>query len=283
MKKLIVNADDFGLHTQINNGIIKGYKEGFISSASIMPGAPAWQEAVDLAHANPGLGIGIHLTLVGGIPPVLPLEKVSSLVDDNGLLFSNYGEFAKKFYFGEVLEREIEAELRAQIERVIDADLNFTHLDSHQHIHVLPGLNRLVLKLCSEYNIKRMRIPFERFFFTGGFQASVGRYIGRSGLSFCALLAANAAKRRGIVFPDHFFGMLAGGHLNAYLVGNIIKSLPEGVSEIMTHPGIDSNNLDSIFHWHYHWQDELSAYLSKENKMLLKTEGIVLINFAMLY
>lgn len=282
MKKLIVNADDFGLHTQINNGIIKGYKEGFISSASIMPGAPAWQEAVDLAHANPGLGIGIHLTLVGGIPPVLPVEKVSSLVDDNGLLFPDYGGFAKKFYFGEVLEREIEAELRAQIERVIDADLNFTHLDSHQHIHVLPGLNRLVLKLCSEYNIKRMRIPSEGFFFTGGFKAGVGRYIGRSGLSFCALLAANAAKRRGIVFPDHFFGMLAGGHLNAYLVGNIIKSLPEGVSEIMTHPGIDSNNLDSIFHWQYHWQDELSAYLSKENKMLLKTEGIVLINFAML-
>ena len=68
MKQLIVNADDFGLHPLINAGIIKGHQEGFITSTSLMPSAPCWQEAVRLAKENPRLGIGVHLTLVGGVP-----------------------------------------------------------------------------------------------------------------------------------------------------------------------------------------------------------------------
>ena len=84
MKKLIVNADDFGLHTLINQGIIKGYREGFITSTSIMPSADAFDEAVTLAQDEPKLGIGIHLTLVGGVKPVLPKEKIASLVDAEG-------------------------------------------------------------------------------------------------------------------------------------------------------------------------------------------------------
>lgn len=87
MKKLIVNADDFGLHPLINAGIIKGYREGFITSTSLMPSAPCWQEAVQLAQENPQLGIGVHLTLVGSVAPVLPAGKVSSLLDEQGLFF----------------------------------------------------------------------------------------------------------------------------------------------------------------------------------------------------
>lgn len=87
MKKLIVNADDFGLHPLINAGIIKGYREGFITSTSLMPSAPCWQEAVQLAQENPQLGIGVHLTLVGSVAPVLPAGKVSSLLDEQGLFW----------------------------------------------------------------------------------------------------------------------------------------------------------------------------------------------------
>ena len=119
MKKLIVNADDFGLHPLINAGIIKGYKEGFITSTSLMPSAPCWQEAVKLAQENPQLGIGVHLTLVGGVAPVLPAEKVSSLLDEQGLFLPDYVAFAKRFYSGSVKRSELEAELGAQIERAL--------------------------------------------------------------------------------------------------------------------------------------------------------------------
>lgn len=279
MKKLIVNADDFGLHPLINRGIAKGHREGFITSASLMCSAPAFEEAVRLAGENPELGIGIHLTLVGGVPSVLPCGQVSTLLDDNGLFLPDYAAFAKRYYTGGVSSSQLEAELRAQIEKGLGAGVNVTHIDSHQHTHVLPGINKLVLKLCNEYNIKRIRIPKEAYFFSGGFSAGAGRFIGRGGLSFCASLAGSAADGRNILHPDHFFGMLAGGHLCEELVGNIIRSLPDGVSEIMTHPGLGAEELGRLFKWGYHWEDELNAYLSPKNRSLLQKMHIALINF----
>lgn len=279
MKKLIVNADDFGLHTLINQGIIKGYREGFITSTSIMPSADAFDEAVALAQDEPQLGIGIHLTLVGGVKPVLPKEKIASLVDAEGCFLPDYVAFAKRFYTGGVKSSELEAELRAQIEKALVSKLNITHIDSHQHTHVLPGINGLVRKLCNEYNIKRERIPKEGYTFSGGFQAGIGRKIGRCGLSFCADLARLSADGEGIKHPDYFFGMLAGGHLNAQLVGNIIRALPEGVSEIMTHPGLETAPLAKLYDWHYTWETELESYLSESNKELLKKYNVQLANF----
>ena len=282
MKQLIVNADDFGLHPLINAGIIKGHQEGFITSTSLMPSAPCWQEAVRLAKENPLLGIGVHLTLVGGVPSVLPKEKVSSLLDDDGLFLPDYVAFAKRYYGGAVKRSELEAELRAQLERALSCGVNITHIDSHQHTHVLPGINSLVLKLSNEYNIIRVRIPKEGYFFTGGFQTGVGRLIGRSGLSFCADMAALRADSLGLRHPQHFYGMLAGGHLNAQLIANILCQLPEGVSEIMTHPGLDSAALGKAFSWQYHWREELDAYLDAGNKALLKELAIEPVSFAAL-
>lgn len=279
MKRLIVNADDFGLHTQINKGIIKGYRDGFITSTSIMPSAPAYEEAVKLAKENLGLGIGIHLTLVGGVKPVLPASQVGSLLDENGLFLPDYGAFAKRYYCGGVKRNELEAELRAQIERALEAGLNITHLDSHQHLHVLPVLNLLVLRLSCEYNIRRMRIPCEPYFFKGGFDAGLGRMVGKWGLSFCASLASMGAKSEGISYPDCFYGMLAGGNLNEDLISNILHALPDGTSEIMTHPGLNKCELDKVFTWNYHWEDELQAFLSEKNKAILEGEQIALINF----
>lgn len=279
MKGLIVNADDFGLHTEINKGIIKGYQEGFITSTSLMCSAPAFDDAVALARNNPDLGIGIHLTLVGSVPSVLPKEEILSLVDEAGLFPENYVVFAKKFYTGQIKMVQLEKELRAQIEKALATGLKITHVDSHQHTHVLPGMAGLVVKLCKEYKIKYIRIPQEGYFFSGGFAGGLGRKIGRAGLSFCACLARMQAKSAGLIYPDHFFGMLAGGNLNATLVRNILSALPEGVSEIMTHPGLNKQELDKHFTWNYHWEDELNAFLSEQNKKLLEQEKIVLKNF----
>lgn len=279
MKKLIVNADDFGLHPLINQGIIKGYREGFITSTSLMPSAPAFSQAVELAKAAPGLGLGIHLTLVGGGEPLLPKAQVASLLDGRGLFPQDYLAFARRFYGGAVKEGELEAELRAQIERVLATGLPVTHLDSHQHLHVLPGLSRLVLRLALDYGLKALRIPAEPYGFRGGCSAGLGRYVGKLGLSFWAGRARQAAARCGLKFPSHFYGMLAGGRLNPALVANILRALPEGSSELMTHPGLDSQALGQAFPWHYHWQDELAAYLDTENQALLQQSGIKLITF----
>ena len=278
MKQLIINADDFGLHPLINKGIIKGHSEGIITSTSLMPSAPYFDEAVQLAKANPSLGVGIHLTLVGGVKPA-STSGVNSLLTADGVFAEDYTVFAKKWYTGSIKKNELIKELETQIEKVLAAGIKPTHIDSHQHMHVLPGIAGIVVRLCKKYGIKKIRIPGENIFWSGGFEAGMGRKIGRDGLSFCAMLAKGKAQSAGLVYPQHFFGMLAGGNLNAELVKNILLNLPEGTSEIMTHPGLDSAELAKHFTWGYHWQDELGAFLSAENKEIVREHGIKLINF----
>lgn len=279
MKKLIVNADDFGLAESINRGIIKGYKDGFITSTSLMCSAPAFADAVKLARLTPGLGLGIHLTLVGGVKPVLPAAQVSSLVDEQGVFLDNYVLFAKRFYTGGIRFAELESELKAQIEKGLATKLSFTHLDSHQHLHVLPGMGKIVLNLCREYGFKAVRVPEESCFWTGGYKAGLVRTLGKCGLSFCSSLFRRQVNAYGFSAPDHFFGMVAGGNLNETLVGNILKSLPEGTSEIMTHPGLEADTLAQQFKWGYHWEQELNAFTSSKNKSKLTEEKIKLVNF----
>ena len=278
MKQLIINADDFGLHPLINKGIIKGHSEGIITSTSLMPSAPYFGEAVQLAKANPSLGVGIHLTLVGGVKPACT-SGVNSLLIAGGVFAEDYTVFAKKWYTGSIKKNEVVKELETQIEKVLAAGIKPTHIDSHQHMHVLPGIAGIVVRLCEKYGIKKIRMPGENIFWSGGFEAGIGRKIGRDGLSFCAMLAKSKAKSAGLVYPQHFFGMLAGGNLNVGLVKNILLNLPEGTSEIMTHPGFDSAELAKHFTWGYHWQDELDAFLSAENKEIVREHGIKLINF----
>ncbi len=285
MQYLIVNADDFGLHPAINDGIIKGWRDGFITSTSLMCGAPAFEDAVEKVRNLPlagrnGLALGIHLTLVGKVAPVLPAEEVPGLVGEDGLFPASYPRFAFNLYLGKTTLEEVQAELEAQIEKALATGLHFTHLDSHQHLHVLPGMQNLVLRLCRIYGFKAVRVPAEAYGFTGGFDCGPVRTLGKWGLTFLANRFRKKLGKHGILCPDHFFGMAAGGHLDSKLVGNILEQLPEGTSEIMTHPGADSGTLKELFPWGYHWEDELEAFTSAENRTILEERNIRLVNFA---
>ena len=279
MKYLIINADDFGLHEYINAGIIKGFQEGCITSASLMCSAPAFRNAVDSAKKNPDLGIGVHLTLVGGVRSMLPSDRIPSLLDENGLFISDYVLFVKRFIAGMVKKSEIKAELSAQIECALHTGLPITHVDSHQHLHVLPGIIDIVIELCNAYGIAKVRIPAEDIRWSGGYSANLGRFVGRFGLTVCAEMAKKKLIKAGLRFPEHFFGMLAGGNLDGKLVRRIIAELPEGVSEIMTHPGVQSSDLSKLYLWGYHWEEELAAFLAPETKAEIKEQRISLINF----
>ena len=280
MKRLIVNADDFGLDENINNGIIKGYRDGFITSTSIMPNATYFKQAVKLAKENPQLGIGIHLTLVGGLKPLTDLVKVKTLVDSKGLFYSNYIFFIKKYFLGKINKDEIRKELEAQILSVLNEELNVTHVDSHQHLHVLPGITEIVIDLCKKYNIKRIRLPLESMCVaekTNFFDLK--RQIGKGGLNICSLLAKNLFDKNDFLYPKHFFGMLDGGNLNRENIAAFLKEAKNGTNEIMTHPGFDSNALNKKFGWDYNWENELKGFLDTKNKQSLKDFKIELVNF----
>lgn len=255
---LIVNADDMGLHEKINEGIIEGHKSGCISSTTLMSGAPAFGQAVELLRQHPALGVGIHLTLVADRPVCSP-EQVPSLVGPSGLFWPDYGIFLKRYVQRKIDLSEVKLELETQIKKVFEQKLTITHVDSHQHLHIVPGVTQIVIELCQKYGIQAVRYPKEGFTFRGGFPAPFGRIVGRTGLSMLADWARRSFYKAQLVTPDHFFGMLAGGNMKVEYFQTILESLPSGVSEIMIHPGADNEILGQTFKWHYHWEDELKS------------------------
>lgn len=278
MRKLIVNADDFGRHVLINDAVIQGHVEGCITSATLMPSAAAFDDAVTKAAAHPSLGVGVHLTLIGE-KPLLPPEQIPSLVDENGQLAEKYPQFMARFFKGAVSLKEVRAELAAQIQKVVDSGLRITHIDSHQHLHLLPGIIDIALELAAAHQIKAVRIPSVPLGFTGGYSCTPGQFVGRSGLIFLAALARRKARQRGFRTPDHFFGIVAGGGLREESFLEILRKLPAGSTEIMIHPGTDNQALAAACGWAHQFEEELQTALSSQAKTLLKERQITLASF----
>lgn len=277
MKKLIINADDFGSHELINLGIIEGYVTGCITSTSIMSGGKAFEHAAALLENHPQLGVGVHLTLVSENPVADP-SKIASLIDGDGRFPRQYPQFLVRYLSGQIRKEDIHRELTAQVAKAFEAGIRITHLDSHQHLHVLPGIMPIVLDIAREFNIRAIRIPDESYGFLGGYPFKLFRVIARGGLTFLARFAR--MRTQGLIAsPQHFFGMLAGGNMREEYLANIIHSLPAGVSEIMMHPGLHSNVLNETYNWGYHWQDELSAVTSESVLHLIKKNNISLVSF----
>lgn len=178
----------------------------------------------------------------------------------------------------EINYQEVYAELSAQIKAVQKTGITITHLDSHQHLHILPKITDIVLQLAQEYNIKSIRIPDEALFFTGGYPWTVNRMIGRTGLSILAKMARLKIGKK-LFMPDHFFGMLAGGNMKEEYLLQIIKNLPAGITEIMMHPAESDFEMKKHYYWDYCWQDELKALLSERIKKEIKAQKIELISF----
>jgi len=278
MKSLIINADDFGLHETVNLGIIHGFTVGCITSTTIMASGNAFEHAVTLASANPQLGVGVHLTLVGEKPVCHP-DQITSLVDQQGCLAPQYPQFLLRYLLGQIHLVDIRRELTAQVQKVVDSGIKITHLDSHQHMHTVPGISTVTMDIAKKFGIKAVRIPAEPYFFVGGYQCSAIRMIARAGLTCLAQVAREKFRKGGLAMPQHFFGMLAGGNMREEFLLNIIDALPDGISEIMMHPGTNNEELNNQYHWDYHGQEELAAVTSGQLRSRLADKKITLRSF----
>ena len=279
MKRLIVNADDFGLHAAVNRGIAAGHSGGIITSASLMASGEAFDDAVGIAGKYPLLGVGVHLALVGGGKPVLPPKSIPSLLNEQGLFFSGHPDFLKRYFAGRINLLEVELELTAQVEKVCAAGISPSHFDSHQHLHALPGIFAIVGKLAEQFNVHAIRRPAEPVLYFGGSRTSAGRIAGRTGLSLLSAWTMRKAMMGGLTATDHFYGMLSGGRMNETELQELIAALPEGSTEIMTHPGLDGEVLSRDYNWGYHWEEELQALTSPILRELINNRAIRLISF----
>lgn len=280
MKKLIVNADDFAIHTLVNQAIIKAHQVGVLTSTSILANGPAFEEAIALATANPSLGVGVHLCLVGELPALSDPQAIPTLLDPStGRLYSNYLLFTKKYLTGQINKQEIYRELALQVSKVKNTGISITHIDSHQHMHMLPKIDDIAVRICRENGISKSRVSQEGLFFTGGYPYTVGRYLGKVALSLFSLMAARTFKSSVIKHPEHFYGMLAGGNMQERYLLKIIERIPTGTNEIMLHPGMDKEQLTREFGFEYNWQLEYEALISSTVREAIHNKSIKLISF----
>jgi predicted glycoside hydrolase/deacetylase ChbG (UPF0249 family) len=260
VKRLLVVADDLGLTPGVNAGIAQGFRDGILTSASFLTNTPHFDATVKLLPSLPGLKVGIHLTLVGG-SPVLPPGDASSLVTRAGVFRASWRQFLPAWLSGRVHRNDVAAEWRAQVRRALEAGIRPAHLDSHQHLHVIPGLWSLALDLGQEFSIPRLRLPCEIT------PAPPGTPIARRFVRRCiAGFGSKSRSTEGVCHCDHFFGISETGRLDSQALLAVLRRIPDGWSELITHPGIPDEELRRDYPWGYQWAEEARALCSDEVK-----------------
>ena len=273
-KRVIINADDFGISQGVNRGIAETHLNGILTSASLMVNMPHTQDAVQIIKRLPNLKIGLHISLTGG-KPVSNREDIPHLVDKNGFFPKRGINLVwKVLYNGDKMLKEIAKEIRAQIKLMKAFGLNINHLDSHDHIHVFPSILDIVIQLAREYSIPRIRYPNQKFIYIF---KNPSRLLKSYLLSVLTCCSKNKLNKNGVFTCDCFWGLVESGNLNEATLMAILKALPEGLNEIVCHPGYVDNELLKIFPVVYNWEEELKALTSSKVKSLIKDYGIELI------
>jgi predicted glycoside hydrolase/deacetylase ChbG (UPF0249 family) len=245
-RKMIINADDFGLCEGVNRAVYEAHTRGVLTSTTIMANMPAVDEAIAIARKTPSLGVGVHLNATEGTP-ISAASKVGALVGENGeFKYSTYTLVMKSLVDKGVLAA-LEIELAAQIGSIIDKGIVPTHLDSHKHFHCFGPIYRIVCSLAERFGIRAIRWPWEPATVGYGDWPRAGGFGDKMRAMLLRYLTLNCQKidsqlsslngRSGFIKNDIFFGVLHTGRIDDKFWAEIGKTQFEGVAEVMTHPG----------------------------------------------
>jgi chitin disaccharide deacetylase len=212
LKRLIINADDFGFTKDVNAGIVQAHRAGILTSTTLMANGNAFEDAVRLARETQSLDMGCHLVLVQGRSLVTGREFPETLGEAVAALVSR--------------RLDVYAELRAQIEKILNAGIRPTHLDSHKHTHVLPHIFRQVVRLTHEFEIPYVRLPLDH-----------SAPLARIPCAFASRYYRRLARETKVRMTDHFLGFRLTGSLTEKTFAATLASVREGTTELMCHPG----------------------------------------------
>lgn len=268
--RLIVNADDFGSSVSVNRGVERACRHGVVTSASLMAGGPAFDDALARIDDLPGLGVGVHLTLSAGYAVLAP-AAAPTLVGAGGELPADAAAFARRFYSGRISLDDVRAELRAQVAKVLAAGVRVTHLDGHQHLHNFSGVAAAVIDLARETGVRAVRLCRCRLWPPGR------RWLGRQlALRLYAEAFGRRARRAGLKTPDGLEGQEWAGALTVERLLTIVGRLGPGTWEVMCHPAA-ADEADG-----YGRAGELEALTAPEVRAAVEEAGIRLVNYAAL-
>lgn len=287
VRRLIINADDFGFTSGVNRAIVEAHTRGVVTSATLMARGPAFAEAAELARALPELSVGCHVVLIDG-ESVLAAEQVPTLIDRHSQpprFRDGLKSFAARSLAGRLDPGQIEAEATAQIQKIQSSGIAVSHVDTHKHTHLFPGVLRPLLRAAAACGVRAVRNPFgprfplrsTRLFAKPGFWT---RYVQVRVLRRFAGAFREAVDKEGFSTPDGTLGIEVTGGLDETLFRAIAQSIPEGTWEFVCHPGYNDPDLRAAnTRLRESREAELQVLTLPTARQLLAEEGIALISY----
>jgi hopanoid biosynthesis associated protein HpnK len=285
VRRLIINADDFGLTRGVNRAIVEAHEDGVVTSSTLMANGAAFDDAIAQAKAAPRLSIGCHAVLVDG-SPVLGEARVSSLIDrksaNGGRFYDGFGRLALLAVSNRLVDEQIEAEVAAQIRKLQSAGISVSHIDAHKHTHLLPQVLQPLLCAAQACSVKAIRNPFGRmaFSFIAQRPALWKRYGQVKLLHAFAGRFQRAVQSAGMVTPDGSLGVVSTGTLDQQVWNFILGNIPEGTWELVCHPGYYDADLERVqTRLRASRVRELELLRSAATRDLLARQGVELISY----
>lgn len=276
MKYLIVAADDFGLSESINEGIAMAYKDGIVTMLNFLPSGEAFNHAVEMARELNPEEVGAHLSLTE-TSPVLKAHDIPSLVTGCGRFHKSRAGFFVDYFTGRVDMGEVYSELKAQLELLKGTGFRISTLSSHEHIHMMPAIFKIFLRLAGEYKIPSIRLP-RNDRLTGPVTAK--KIFKIALLAFFGSKLVNKPSASGVFNSGSIRGFADSGCISEELLINIIKTLDDGVTELICHPGFLSPAVLDKYRFHINCERELAALVSRRVKKAIDDNGIIRVKYS---
>jgi hopanoid biosynthesis associated protein HpnK len=287
VRRLIVNADDFGFTSGVNRAIVEAHTHGVVTSTTLMANGPAFAEAARLATGLPQLSVGCHVVLIDGNPVLAP-EQVSSLTDGHSTAArfrDGLKTFAARSFAGRISAGEIEAEATAQIRKLQSSGIAVSHVDTHKHTHLFPGVLLPLLRAAAACGVRALRNPFgpRRPLRSSQLLARPNLWTRYAELRVLGRFAArfrDAIQRDEFVTPDGTMGIEVTGVLDETLFRAIAEGMPDGTWEFVCHPGYNDAALGAAkTRLRESREIELRALTLPQAREVLHSNGITLISY----
>ena len=283
MRRLIVNADDFGFTSGVNRAIIEAHTQGVVTSSTLMATGRAFEQAVSLARGVPKLSIGCHVVLIDG-EPVSDPQRISSLTRSREFR-DGLTSFAARALTGRMAANEITSEVAAQIQKLQSAGISVSHVDTHKHTHLFPQILRPLLRAARECGVRAVRNPFGPGLPLRSSQLIAKpsmwtRYTELRMLQRFAGKFRDAVLHEGLVAPAGTLGIEVTGSLDERLFEAIAASIPDGTWELVCHPGYNDPELQAArTRLRESRETELRVLTLPSARNLLAHHGIQLISY----
>lgn len=273
MKRLIVTADDFGASPEVNDAVERAHRDGILTAASLMVAGDAAADAVARARTMPALGVGLHVVLVEG-RPLLPADRIPALVDATGNFRTDMARAGVTIFASTAARRQLAAEIEAQFAAFAATGLTLDHVNAHKHFHLHPTIAGTILKIGQRYGMRAARAPIEP---RRLLRQVDGTDTGPRIETLWARLVRARLRRAGMLVPDQVFGLTWSGAMTADRVRGILERLPDGLTEIYTHPATGTYPGSAPG---YDYRGELAALVDPLAKTIVTRERVALGHFA---